>query len=692
MGGHRVSADDELDWDPTDVGPPMGPADFDVMDSIRESRLDPNPRPYEPTPAPASPGVNRSAPFVTAVRRAMTAPTEEERIRDRGAIVDTPEGGREIELEPFVIEGDPRTDEQKPTELTSYVRGIGNTVAMGQMPRILAAADSIVGGDYDERLQDWQRAYSDSARDNPDAYNTGSALGIAGTVLTPAGPLARAAGSAPTALGRIGRGAALSGVMEAVPAVLDAPNPFDDPGRFTDQVVGRVIPAIGLGAGMAGLGEFARLTTNPDTLNRAADHLDDMSVPYRVRSAGARTQGFQRMVDDLPGGQTESAHMLDQTGIMPRGTMFGSVDQARQRAEQVRSGAGARIEAIRQDMDVLYPNGLRNMPSMFMEERLPGTVSRGPLINQLQQTIDNTEGLLTGDARQVAARSLLQDAQNSGNYTFQQAFDEKRGFDNPANFHGPSPNARLAPMVQDRRDLRRALVNSMDDAVGQDLGPSRVSEFQRARREYQQADLYERMGHDSELREAANRIFSPSDMGAFGLGLLTPGGNGPRAVAFSVLNRMLRGREASMAAGTMERTADALRAVAARNPAQAPVVQLLIQAGQRGPVGLAQTIQFLEQTDPQMAEAAYEALAATAPAEEQDPQLRALDQSVNESMGWTGNADNAGAAAMTEQGQINHAGEPMVTPDVTHEDTLEVLRRAGLLPDQNMGPSPRGTR
>lgn len=125
----RAHADVDVFVGPTQEPEPVSPADMDVigrMESIRSALA-----PTNAAVAASQVDPVREEPVLRSIRRAIAEPTDEERILNRGAIVETDEGGREVQLEPIEVLGDPRPEADKSTPLTSYVRGLGNTVAFG---------------------------------------------------------------------------------------------------------------------------------------------------------------------------------------------------------------------------------------------------------------------------------------------------------------------------------------------------------------------------------------------------------------------------------------------------------------------------------------------------------------------------------------------------------------------------------
>lgn len=614
------------------------PADADVLERMEAIR-----RTLAPTNAAVAASAAdpvRDEPVLRSIRRAIAEPTEAERIRDRGAIVETDDGGREVQLEPIEVLGDPRQEADRSTPVTSFVRGLGNTVAFGQMPRILAAADALGGADYDTRRQEWERHYRHSQEDEPGWSAAGTATGVLGSVLAPAGPAGRFVAAGATPASRIGRAALTSGAIEAVPAALDS-NADTLSGRAMD-VAERAIPAALLGTAGSGIAEIARLSRDANRLRSAADSLDEAAAPMRVRSAGARTLGFQRLVEDLPGGQQRAAQVLDETGIMPRGTMLGSVDDALERARAAERSSGARIGNVRQAMDLLSPDSARGLPSL--EEgaaRAAGQVDPEPLAQAYEDIARRYQGVTGAESIRDSALSLAGEVRANGPMTFEQAQTQKQFLDSMINWADERPGQRLRPLMENRQEVRRALARSMDEAVAQDIGPAAAQDYQRARQQYQVANMFRRFGDDSAMRDSANRLVSPSDYAAGLAGAAGEAGSGVRGFAAVVANRLMRGREASLAAGTMERMADVARRLADRDPQRAWVARTLIQAQQGGPRALGMAIQQIAQDDPASADAI--AQAANLPATP-EPELGQLINPMYLQDGAPGQAQPADAA------------------------------------------------
>lgn len=590
----RSTADTDIVVGP--VEPVRTPSYFDVMDAFRAERAASVGR-AEPPVIAVPPMLSRDVrdrPFVRAIRQAVTEPTDEERIQNRGAIVESDDGSKVIELEPIEIEGDPRTERSTPT--TSFVRGMANTVAMGQMPRVLAAVDATHGLPYDARRAEWERYYSDSQRDNPEEHAAGVATGVLGGMLTSAGPVSQFVARGATPAARIGRAALTAGGVEAVPAALDSN--ADTAAGVIGDVAMRAIPAAAMGIGGAGIAEIARLSRNAPALERMAESMDETAAPYRVRSAGARTQGFQRLVDDLPGGQRRAAETLSETGIMPRGTMLGSIDAALERARSAESRAGARIENTRRAMDLLSPDDLRGVPSLDDAVRMPGQVDAEPLARAYEDIASRYRGIPGAESIRESALSLADEVRATGPMTFQQAQTHKQFLDSMINWADDRPGQRLRPLMENRQEVRRALARSMDEAVAQDIGPDAALDYQRNRRNWQAANLFRRMGEDTEFRNAANRVASPSDQAAAALGAMGENGSITRGVMAGIANRVLRGREASMVAGTLENMADAARKIASRDASKAWIMDALAAARPDDPRTIAMIVQRIAARDP----------------------------------------------------------------------------------------------
>lgn len=506
----------------------------------------------------------------------------------------TPDGFRELVFDqPFEITGDPRTE--RSSETTSAVRALGNTLALGQLPKILAAADSVVGDEtYDDAHARWERAYRDSEADSPVATQVGRGAAVLGTVATPAGPLARLGQSA-SAAGRIGRAAAIGGTMSGAPAFLNS-----DADTLSARLSDAALPAAegaGLGAMTAGLGELVRLL-GPERMAALSASANESAFPFRTRSAGARTVPFQRLADDLPGGIPATAKTLADTGIARRGEMMLTGEEAGRRAAQVRARSGARIGETRRAMEGLASD----LPSL--DARAPGMVDPEPLALAYDEIAARNTGVIGAEHIRDAAASMASDMRSAGPMTFEQAQRSKEFMDSLINWRDPAPGRRLPVVQGNRQEVRRALMRSMDDAVGADLGPEALQGYQGARREYQVSKLFDDMAHDSELRETANRVISPSDYAAGGVATLADATSGWRGLAAVVANRLTRGREHSMVAGSLERIADAADRMAARNVGAGPAARALRAAiSQGGPAAVAQVITTLGRENPELADA-----------------------------------------------------------------------------------------
>jgi hypothetical protein len=118
-------------------------------------------------------------------------------------------------------------------------------------------------------------------------------------------------------------------------------------------------------------------------------------------------------------------------------------------------------------------------------------------------------------------------------------------------------------------------------------------------------------------------------------------------------NRLLRGREASLAAGTMERLADTARRLADRDPQRAWIARTLIQAQQGGPRALGMAIQQIAQEDPTAADAI--AQAANLPATP-EPELGQL---INPMYLQDGTSGEAGHGSQAPAGDVDDDEIPL---------------------------------
>lgn len=408
----------------------------------------------------------------------------------------------------------------------------------------------------------------------PDAARAAAISGTIGTVL----PAAQARA---TRLGRIGAttgaGALSGGLIENERSSAE---PWSG-GRALDVGLGVLGGgALGLtGSTVAELNALRRL--DPESLVGFADDLDAAAAPYRTRSAGARTVAFQRLADDLPGSHLQTARTLNDTGIARRGEMFLTQGEAGERAAAVRARSGARIGETRRAMAELTPPSAQGLPELHdavlpsLDDvyvppgRARGMVDHEPIAQAFDDIASEYANVMGGEHIVDAARAEAAARRAAGPMTYADAQRSKALMDELTNWHDPAPGRRLPAMQSQKRQIRGVLRGEMDRAVGEDMGEEFLAGERAARNEYQVSELFDRMAHDSNLRETANRVFSPSDYATGIAGAIAEHGGGLTGTALMLANRALRGTEASMAAGSLERLADAMRRRAAGSAASA---------------------------------------------------------------------------------------------------------------------------
>lgn len=322
-----------------------------------------------------------------------------------------------------------------------------------------------------------------------------------------------------------------------------------------------------LGGGVLGGGiEAVDALSNPAALRASADSLDEASAPLRTRSAGARTVGFQRLVEDLPGGHQEAARVLAESGVAPRGSMLLTTDDAALRAREAAAQAGRDIGHVRDAMAELGDDAA-GLPALA--GRRAGFIDNEAVAQAYDDLAARYDLIPEAENQAAAARYMAERTRSMGpDVPFESAQQRKQYLDRVTNWRDPNPGNRLSPLVNDRRDIRRAVAGAQDAAVAEDLGGEALDFYRGARRRFQVNSLFDDMAHDSRLRDDANRLASPSDTAAGLAGAFGEGGNMLKGIGAFLANRILRGREHSLAAGTMERTADALRWVAEHQPEQ----------------------------------------------------------------------------------------------------------------------------
>jgi hypothetical protein len=206
------------------------------------------------------------------------------------------------------------------------------------------------------------------------------------------------------------------------------------------------------------------------------------------------------------------------------------------------------IARLRQMVDV-------NMPAIEAP-RPAGVVDVDPVARALDGIAGDYSTLPSGATQRGAASSMADDYRaTGGRMPFAAAQRERKLLDEAISWQpGTNPvNDRRGAIQGDLRRVRGELQGQMDDAVRR-VDPELGAEYPRQRREFQIGSIFGNLGADDAMRETANRQISPTDYVAAmeGDSWLTRGRN-------VILNRLLRGREASLGAAGAEHLSDALQ-------------------------------------------------------------------------------------------------------------------------------------
>lgn len=222
----------------------------------------------------------------------------------------------------------------------------------------------------------------------------------------------------------------------------------------------------------------------------------------------------------------------------------------------------------------------------------PGGLVSGPdVAGRIRGIIERYRQIPGAEDLYRTGERLASQMEARGQIPWGEAEEIRRFWDDITNWQAQGPTSgALAPLQGVRRQLRGALQGVLDETVERHA-PEMAGSYPQARRDYQVSDFTERMAHDDELRDASNRLLSPTDYGA-GIGGASAGGaagGGSGAIAGAALavlgNRAIRGREHAISAAVAERGADALRRIPRLTPgnAMAPAVGMAAGVSQRDP-------------------------------------------------------------------------------------------------------------
>lgn len=440
----------------------------------------------------------------------------------------------------------------------------------------LGLIDMLRGEDYEQSRDTYRGILNRTAEGAP---ITSGVSRFGGSVAT--GMLAPAigAGRAPSALAAA-RNAAAGGAAWGALAGLGESEADDASGALADAGQSAALgAAVGAPLGVAGHGLY-RLG---DWIASQADDVARQANPIRARAAGVRTVGMQRLADDLPGGINAYADDVRRLGISPEGSVH-TPEVAGERARVIADSSGRQIRDIIEDMGRREAAaGIQPIPAIADDATAAGrpaamrpdpiaSTEAGPyraaapqgsvrpdrILAELDRIIRNAEGVPGAESRLQAARELAEELRTGGPISFERAQRIKREWDSLINWNaGASPTSRLTPLESQRRELRGALQGAMDEAVEREA-PHLAAPYRQARRDFQVSHLTDRLAHDNELREAANRLVGSTDYGAAIAASANGGGIG-RQILSAAANRVMRTREASAAATALERGSQRMR-------------------------------------------------------------------------------------------------------------------------------------
>jgi hypothetical protein len=219
----------------------------------------------------------------------------------------------------------------------------------------------------------------------------------------------------------------------------------------------------------------------------------------------------------------------------------------------------------------LPPRDARSPSSEDLRGLLPGgfgnTVSGPEVARRLRGILARYREIPGAENLYSTGENLASQMEARGQLSWGDAEEIRRFWDDITNWQAQGPTASpLAPLQGVRRQMRGALQGVLDETVAEHA-PDIAHAYPQARRDYQVSDLTSRMTREDELRDASNRLISPSDYGGaiVGSGIgSAAGGPGAGVVGGIVgvgINRAVRGREHALSAAASERAADAMRAL-----------------------------------------------------------------------------------------------------------------------------------
>jgi hypothetical protein len=461
---------------------------------------------------------------------------------------------------------------------TSAMGNVFDGFSQGFGDEALGLVDMLRGENY-EQSRDTYRNMIDQATEMSPLVGFGSRM--AGAI---GSGLVAPAAAAPRALtlgGAMARGAASGAAAGGISGIGES-EADDWRSLLSDAGQSAAIGGV-FGGALGGAGHG--ISRAADWVAGQADDVARQANPLRARASGVRTVGMQRLVDDLPGGMDEFAGDVRRLGISPEGSIH-TPEVAGARAQEIAGASGQRIRDLIVEMGRhesaagISPGvtgladdaataagrpGARVNPMASTEAGAyrvaapRGSVSPDRILSELDRVIREADGVPGAESRLQAARELSDELRSGGPISFERAQRIKREWDSLINWNASaSPTSRLTPLESQRRSLRTALQGAMDEAVESRLGADRMAGYRGDRRDFQVSHLVDRLAHDNELREAANRLVGPSDYGAAIAASANGGGIG-RALLSAIANRVMRTREASAAATALERGSQRMR-------------------------------------------------------------------------------------------------------------------------------------
>jgi len=411
-------------------------------------------------------------------------------------------------------------------QLAAGLQGFGNGLMLGYAPQVQAALEkplahvfdfftgndvaSEVEPDYVKRRDEWIKRQNTLIEENPKTYAASNIAGsVVGGLATPGGALAKGA----TKLGTIGRGAAIGATLGAVS------NPGDTEGKLDPLQLDERLWNAGMGGLMGGatpaLGTAAE---------KAGAYLRTKAREKAFKALGPYARDAMKAFDK--GQIDETGRVLLDEGVV--GGLPTSYQGLAKRAEKALESKGEKIGQYINDLDdQLQAMNLGGEPGLIpagqpMPPQSRAGISRKMMADAVKEDLISPHVDLPGVPRQnTQVETFVSGFENQGNpmLSLREAQAKKQALKQMINWDR-LPGADIPLEEQVNRSLYNKVSTGIEDAAealdSQLHGGA--GQYRDLKTEYGALSRASEIANRREAKEFANRLLSPSDYWATGLG------------------------------------------------------------------------------------------------------------------------------------------------------------------------------